>query len=294
MIFMALSMAVAGCDFGLGGLGDVFGCVGVNLGRGLSGIALAFGAPGPASLEDDSGEIQTAVVGKCFTDACKPRIAQVGTQIELEVDVTDLASRRGIELGAARSELISTDPEVIKVAQSEAIVDPCTDDHLFVRTTVKFIKEGQATLQVQHRDLALASFTFDVAQATSLKVTAHTGNSPMSVEIENDGELGTRSVRGGLRAGMYLRVQAFAADGREMLLDNNVLSIIEDPTVARFTLSHDPHTARGVKVWVSFLDEGSTTLRVELGELTKTIELHTDPALPSPPLPAAGSASPSP
>lgn len=93
---------------------------------------------------------------------------------------------------------------------------------------------------------------------------------------------------------MSLRVQAFAADGREMLLDNSVLSIIEDPTVAKFLLSNDPHAARGVKVPVVFLEEGSTTLRVESGELTTTIELHTDPALPSPPLPAAGSASPRP
>lgn len=294
MVVIALSMAVAGCDFGFGGLGEAIGCAGVNFGRGLAGIALAFGAPGQEALEDDSGELQPSVLGTCFTDACKPRIAQVGTQIDVEVDLTDLASRRGVELGAARSELVSTDPEVIKVAHGEAMIDPCTSDHMFVRTGVKFTNEGQATLQVQHGDLALASFTFEAAQATRLKVTAHTGNSPMSVEIEDNGELGTRAVRGGLRAGMYLRVQAFAADGREMLLDNNVLSIIEDPTVARFTLSHDPHTARGVKVWVTFLEEGTTTLRVESGELTATIALHTAPSLPSPPLPAAGSASPSP
>jgi hypothetical protein len=292
-IVIALSMAVAGCDLGIGGLGEVAGCAAVSVGRGLGGIALAFGAPAQKALEDDSGEVQPSVIGTCFTDDCKPRIAQVGTQIELQVDVTDLALRRGIELGAARTELISTDPEVIKVANGEPMVDPCAADRLFVRTGLKFNKEGQASLQVQHGGLALASFSFEVAQAASLKVTAQPGNSPTSVEID-DGELSTRSVRGGLRAGMSLRVQAFAADGREMLLDNSVLGIIEDPTVARFSLSTDPKTARGVKVWVSFLVEGSTTLRVESGELTTTIVLHTDPSLPSPPLSAAGSASPLP
>ena len=293
-IVFALSMVLAGCDMlHFDGLGEAIGCAAVNFGESLAGIGAAFGAPGKSSLEDDSGEVLPSVVGTCFTDECKPRIAQVGTKIEIRVDGTDLAARQGVELGAGRPELISTDPRVIEVANGEMTPDPCSNDHLTVRTAVKFTKEGRSALRVQLGALVLASFSYEVAQATSLRLSVHPEGSATSLQIDSDDQ-GTRSVRGGLRVGMRLKVQAYAADGREMLLDNSVVSTIEDPAVARFSLSNQHHLARGVMVSVVFLREGSTTLRVESGELTSEIALHVDPSLPSPSQPAAGSASPSP
>jgi hypothetical protein len=222
------------------------------------------------------------------SDKCEPRIAQVGTQIELQVSVNALAAARKISPVTAQATLVSTDGEVVEVDDGHAMPDPCREGTFFIKSHVRFAQEGQAALVVQHGEEELARFSFEVAQAADLQVTALPGKAPSSVQVEG-GDEGTRSVRGAINAAVALRVQAHAADGRVMLVDNRVRSTIDDTSVAHFILSNQPEVTSGIKPIVAFAAEGRTTLRTELGEVSSLIELHTDPSLPSPQLGAAGS-----
>jgi hypothetical protein len=288
-----LLMAAAGCEtFGFDGFGSELGCSVASVAQIGQAIGAAFGAAQSRALSDDSGALVPGVEGTCLADLCDLRLAQVGTRIEVRVDLTFLAARRGISLDDAPALPLfeSTDAEIISVVNDSAERDPCSD-HWVVNAGVKFAKPGQAALRVRHGASELARFSFEVEQATSLEVSALPGTAPDSLEIVGN-EQGTRSVRGGLNAGMSLRVRARNGDGRSMLLDNSVRSTIDDASVARFVRSTQPASAHGIKLYVVFLKEGSTTLRTVSGDVTSLVELHGDPALPSPPpLPAAGSSA---
>lgn len=282
-----LLLAAVGCD-GLGisdALSEPLACGAVAIERGFGeGIGNLI-SPSHA-LTDDAGEILPSVKARCATDACETRVAQAGTLIDLRVDLTALAASRKVSLDSMQPTLVSTDPEVIRVADGSAKHDPCINGWS-VSTTVKFAEVGQAALLIQHGATELARFSFEVAQAANLEVTALPGRFPDSLEITGT-EQRTHSVRAGLGTGVSLRVQAHAADGRVMLLDNHVRSTIDDPTVAQFALSDAPDNAHGVQVYVVLSKEGSTMLRVASGEITALVELQGDATLPSPQPLAAG------
>jgi hypothetical protein len=76
-----------------------------------------------------------------------------------------------------------------------------------------------------------------------------------------------------------------------MLLDDRVMSTIDDPSVARFILSDQPASARGVHLYVVMQKEGTTMMRAVAGDVATELALQTDPSLPSPPPSAAGARS---
>lgn len=287
-----LLMAATGCRvLDVGDFGSDLACSVASAAGGFEALGAVFGAPGRRVLADDSGQLVSGVEGKCSSDACDLRLAQVGAQVEIRVDLTLVAAHAGVSLDDVPPVFESTNAEIITINDGSVKRDPCSD-HWVVSTGVKFAKVGQAALRVRRGGLGddeLARFSFEVAQATSLDLTATPGSAPDSLDIVGTPQ-GTRSVRGGLHVGVSLRVRARGADGRVMLVDNAVRSTIDDDSVARFALSAEPASAHGTEVFVFFLKEGSTTLRATLGEHTTLVELQADPSLPSLPPSAAGSA----
>lgn len=255
-------------------------CGAVSSARGIGdAVQSALGAS-PQSLRADSGEAVTALKVACMSDACESRIAQVGTQIDVRFDVTEFAASKRNGIQAETLLLESTDADVIQIADGGAKLDPCSNN-LVVDSEVAFVAEGHAALRVRSGTEQLARFSFEVAQASSLEV-GPLPNPAMEVLQITAEESGIHSVRGRLDAGLALRVQARDADGRMMLLDNRVVSTIDDTSVARFVGTSDPTTAHGVHLYVLLLKEGSTTLRAESFNLTTAVELHAEPGV-SPP-----------
>lgn len=283
-----LLLAAAACDMVDAGEAVVksLGCAAVATGHTIAKpIGDVIDALHWDALEDDSGEVAPGVLGDCANESCKPRIAQVGTTVDVHVDATKLANARDVSLDDTPSELVSSDDEVISVSHGTAKHGECVDEWN-VHTNVHFEKEGTATLRVKHGADELADFTFEVAQAASVEVSASPVASTSDVKIE-DAEHGTRSVRGGIQAVVSLQVRARAADGRVMLLDDSVRTTIDDTSVARF-VEGDAGTLQGVQGKIIFVNEGSTTLRTEVGDVATTVELQADSSLPSPPPSAAG------
>lgn len=250
--------SLSGCD--LGGLSQGIGC---GLRDSFAGT-FGFSDDGQPLQSDTGGYVATA---HCGGDDCTRREVLRGSQLSLELDLTENARAAGVDAPEHPADITlgSSATAALSVDDFRVVVDDCTD-HVWATSTVTFRAEGDADLVLRDGRSERARFSFAVHEAASIELVGQTD--------ELSGELrGTVTAP----AGSLVRVSSLVrnAEGVRLSTGGEVEFSVDDPEIAALAFSWSEPSASGRGAWQGLILQrpGMTTVRAQVSHLTATLDV---------------------